>query len=129
MRAELNCLGLEDKFDENLKICMYESSDDEFNTETREVMRATINRRPSDEDIEASRYWDYKMVPSIHDRGHGREYVFTKEDHEKWGKKALNKWQTGGKRWSGLVLKPKRKLSGWAKWAHENPEKCKIRLR
>ena len=129
MRAEMTCLGLNEKFDENMTICMYDSSDDELNTDNRDVMRSTINRRPSDEDIEASRYWDYKMVPSIHKRGHGREYVFTKEEHDKWGKKALEKSQTGEKRWSRLVLKPKTKLSGWAKWAHDNPERCKIRLR
>ena len=129
IRATMTCLALNGNVDENLKICSCDSTDDESNTDVRYGPRNTINRHPSDEDIEASRHWNYNMVPSIHKLGHGRDYIYTKEEHEKWGRKALEKWQTGEKRWSTRVMKPKPKLEGWAKWAQENPEKCRIRMR
>ena len=95
-------------------------TNDESNADTEYTSGRGINRRPSDEDIEASRYWVYTMVPSIHKYGNGRPCPYTKKDHEKWGRKPLKKWQTGGKRWSTRVQKPKQKVEGWAKWAQEN---------
>ena len=82
IRAKMTCLALNDKIDENMNICTYDSTDGESNTDDGYTMRSMINCRPSDEDIEASRYWDYKMVPSIHKKSHGRGYVFNKEEQK-----------------------------------------------
>ena len=104
------------------------SSDDESYSDEDEI-RASVNCRPSDEDIEAPRYWNYTPVPSILKYGNGTPYKYTKEDIELWGSKALNKRQTKQDQCFTTVPKPEPPKEGWAKWAHENPDKCKIRMR
>ena len=113
-------LPLTDKDDNESNNLTCSSTDDEWNTEPTNTSTKGINRRPSDEDIEASKYWDYKMVPSIHKYGNGRPCPYTKEDIELWGRKALDKWQTGEQKWCTRVQKPKPQLEGWAKRAQEN---------
>ena len=136
MRSGLNCLSLNDNLDENLEnreTYDYDYDDTyESDDENRYRGRQGINRRYiPDEEIEASKHWH---CPSFQLRMQElvRKSKLPKPKRQgpkQWGWKGVGVWGCPDSTKTVLVLKPKRKLSGWAKWAHENPDKCKIRLR
>ena len=101
------------------------SSDDESYSDQDYVIRASINRRPRDEDIEASRYWTLSRLLK---QGLWKTRPYSKEEIKRW-KDSQEMWKSGKRKWSTRVEKPAKPLEGWDKYAHEHPENCKIRLR